>query len=208
MYECEVCEETFDSKKGRDSHRGLVHDLSPLEKFHLNVTKQSSDECWEWEGSYFTNEGEETYGRFIYRGEKYLAHRFIFQEENDLDLEYSESNRELVCHTCDNTRCVNPNHLYLGTPQDNMDDASNRGNLTTGEDNPASKVTKNIVRQLRAIYDQLGLSHRTLAEYYNISRGTIGQLLREETWTNATVPDSFCLEDHEPSNTILQEHTA
>ena len=73
--------------------------------------------CWEYQG-FLTEKG---YGRLVFEKQRYYAHRlsYILSKGPMGDL--------LVLHNCDNPRCCNPDHLRLGTHQDNMDDVVTRG---------------------------------------------------------------------------------
>lgn len=79
------------------------------------------DSCWEWIGAISTT------GCGVFRTKK--AHRVVAYWEGILDHLDSEL---LVCHHCDNPRCVRPDHLYAGTHQDNMDDMMRRGRWRNG----------------------------------------------------------------------------
>jgi hypothetical protein len=83
-----------------------------------NFSKVMQNGCWEWK-NYCNKDG---YGRVRYNGKKHLAHRVsyeIFKKPFNKSL--------LVCHTCDNPSCINPEHLFLGTHQDNVSDCKNKG---------------------------------------------------------------------------------
>ena len=92
------------------------------------------DACWRWTGA-FNNRG---YGRIsISREGTKLAHRVAFCLANGVE---PRGIQELcVCHSCDNPGCVNPSHLWLGTPADNTRDKMAKGRFTNGRPRAACK---------------------------------------------------------------------
>lgn len=83
--------------------------------FLKNVEK--TDSCWIWKGG----KDSKGYGLFSYRSRVMAAHRYSYSRNKErLRAGY------LVCHSCDNPSCVNPDHLYLGTHKDNMKDVKER----------------------------------------------------------------------------------
>jgi len=75
-------------------------------------------QCWEWQKG-LTEKG---YGNCAIDGHPHKAHRLSFKEFNGEIPDYS-----LVCHTCDNRKCINPTHLFLGSHADNMRDMIAKG---------------------------------------------------------------------------------
>ena len=87
------------------------------------INKNNPNGCWEWTG--LVHKG---YGRIKIGGESsdkrkmVLVHRVMFELfKGDIPNNY------LICHTCDNRKCVNPDHLFCGTSSDNMQDCINKG---------------------------------------------------------------------------------
>ena len=87
------------------------------DKYWDRVVK--ADDCWQWTGA----RDKQGYGRLSPAVGVFLrAHRFSWELHNGPVPEGL-----LVCHRCDNPECTNPNHLFLGSPQDNMDDKVRKG---------------------------------------------------------------------------------
>ena len=128
-------------------------------------------ECWEYTGTINLN----GYGQFHHRGKLIRAHRAMYEIVNgEIPAEL------LVCHTCDNRKCVNPSHLYAGTHADNYNDARSRGrlNLPHSENHHASKLNARDVSEIRSS----NLSQRKLAKIYGVSHTTIGEIRRGLIW--------------------------
>jgi hypothetical protein len=113
-------------------------------RFYQKVKIGKADECWEWQGAIVQN----GYGQIGNNGSKaYYAHRISYELHKGPIPEGM-----FVCHSCDNKRCVNPNHLWVGTASDNMRDAVSKGLIRPrrGENSPRAKLTDSIVAQLRS----------------------------------------------------------
>lgn len=94
---------------------------SDVQRFNAKV--QKSDGCWTWSGAVKCK--ERPYGQFSVGKRKVKAHRAAWMLANG-----PIPSALHVLHRCDNPRCVNPSHLFLGTHQDNMADMNEKGRRT------------------------------------------------------------------------------
>lgn len=87
---------------------------------------------------------------------------------------------EIACHQCDNPICINPDHLEVGSHQDNMNEMKERKRAATGEKNSMTSLTWDEVREIRAV--SLDVKHSVLATKYKVSPQTIARIRKGETW--------------------------
>lgn len=89
-----------------------------------------------------------------------------------------------VCHKCDNPPCCNVDHLFLGSPADNMWDKVNKGraNAARGEGHCKTPLTENDVRLIRDLYSTGGYSTRQLGERFGISGVNIWKIVKRKSW--------------------------
>lgn len=138
------------------------------QKFDSLFTK--TDGCWPWNG---TTDGY-GYGVIDYAGKRYRAHVLALEFDGRPVLPGM-----LGCHHCDNPPCVNPAHLYPGTPQQNSDDAVSRRRLAVGERNFNAKLSEADVLEIREIS---GLTYTEIAGLYGVSRPTVARAITGKCW--------------------------
>jgi len=136
----------------------------------------SKDECWIWE-SHLNSNG---YGRYPVNSQILLAHRVSYQYF------FGEIPKGMnVCHSCDNRKCINPHHLWLGTQSENLKDAAAKNRMyrpnTNAHRNGNTKLTWSKVNEIRNMY-QRGLRKKEIAQLFVISPSSVGDIIAERTW--------------------------
>jgi hypothetical protein len=157
---------------------------------------QKSDGCWLWTGA---RSGE--YGSVYVGGGTQHAHRAAYE------LTYGRVAAGVeVCHTCDTPLCVRPDHLFLGTHSENMQDMVSKGRhvaqaqrealprgdqhytrrkphlVRRGEQAPTVKVTAGLVTEIRSRYQAGGITQRALAAEYGVALSTICRIVKRDSW--------------------------
>lgn len=90
-----------------------------------------------------------------------------------------------VMHSCDNPRCVNPNHLSLGTISDNHRDMVSKSRNARGEMIGSSKINAKIASKIRREYKKGGIPQRDIASRFGISKAMVSNIVNGKNW-NAT----------------------
>ena len=149
--------------------RGLLKGW-PLEKrFWIRVDKQDG-KCWVWKGSC----DKFGYGWIAYaKHHTTRAHRVSWELHNG-----PIPIGNWVLHKCDNTSCVNPHHLYLGTPKENAQDRMRKNRSPVGEQHPNSKLYREAIFDIRKSPE----STSVLARKWGVNRATISRIRNKISW--------------------------
>jgi hypothetical protein len=147
------------------------------QKFWEHVDKTIPTACWIWKGGY-SGSG---YGSLALDGRNGLrAHRVAWELTNG-DIPTGLC----VLHRCDNKKCVNPAHLFLGTFDDNNKDRAAKGRSgATGchfEAHPMAKLNWIMVKQIRELRE-LGFTMASLAQNYGVTPSTIYYIVHNKIW--------------------------
>ena len=144
----------------------------PLAQRLKKYVVPSKTGCWEWSGA--LNDG---YGVTKINGKKVSVHRATYE------LFVGPIPDGLHClHKCDNPCCCNPDHLFLGTNRDNVNDMLAKGRQH-------SKLTRDEVIAIKQIYKRGGTTKKKLAEMFGVTYYTVIDILDGTTWKHVTEGD-------------------
>lgn len=168
MKDCSFCGSTFEL-----AHNGQLFCCNEC-RFWSKVEKDSESGCWLWLGT----KPAFGHGQFRHNGKAIYAHRYAWELKHG-----SLSDDICILHKCDVPACVNPDHLFTGTREDNLTDMRQKGRGSSpprhlGAKHPQAKLTEDDVREIRS-------SHETplaLAVRYGIARRTIYNVLNGRIW--------------------------
>lgn len=172
-----------------EAHKALLitHELKRLHpdayRFLEKINPSSENDCWEWDAA----NCRKGYGRVKWMGRFEGAHRasyMLFVGEIPDEI--------LVCHKCDNPKCVNPSHLFLGTYSDNMKDCFNKGRLKTpdtsrfkkGHTSTNSVLTNNQVKEIKALISERKLSLIEISRRLGVKYQTVRDINAGRSYIN------------------------
>lgn len=159
---------------------GTLTILTDVDRFWGKVRKDPNG-CWTWT----TQAPNHRYGSARWGGKSWMAHRLSWAIHRGPIPDGME-----VCHDCpggDNSFCVNPDHLFLGTHDDNMKDMARKGRwrphgLSGTGMGRAAKLTEAQAIEALAAYRAGGVTQREIAGWYGVEQTTISFLTRRVTW--------------------------
>lgn len=145
---------------------------TPKERFLAKIKKTNT--CWFWVGA----KNPQGYGDFWVDNKYWRSHRysyFIYKGTIPKDM--------CVLHECDNPSCVNPDHLWLGSYQDNALDMVKKGRHvdSNGGNNGRAKLKKEDVLWIRSAYSN-NVSVPKIAKIFNVWETTIYDIVNNKTW--------------------------
>jgi hypothetical protein len=145
-----------------------------IKRFWSKVGPINPDtQCMLWEATLSGN----GYGGFMINKKFLPAHRVAWM------LSYGNIPEGfLVCHRCDTPICCNPEHLFLGTPADNMTDRNNKGRNAKGVKHGSSSLVDEQVLEIRRLYSSGTHTQQQLAIMYEVSQVQISHIVLRKQW--------------------------
>lgn len=149
--------------------KGIINNLPENIKNKLISSIKTSDTgCWIWQKAL-----TRSYGKMKYKGKMCHSHRVSYEV-----FKGEISNNLLVCHSCDNPSCINPDHLFLGNYSDNMQDMVNKNRSKRF----GPRKTREEVIEIRNLYPKYTLEK--LSELFKSDVSTIINIVKRKTYVN------------------------
>lgn len=164
---------------------------STPDDFWARVRVGAPNECWEWQGA-LTSSG---YGSLSWHGQHVQAHRLAFALSGGaiaLPTQFrapgrAKTYRRFVLHRCDNRKCCNPAHLFLGSMRANQLDAYKKGRKVQPRSTHVNaKLSPEDVRSLRAAYATGQARQVDLAAKFGVSQRVVSLVVRNESYKDVT----------------------
>ena len=135
-------------------------------------------DCINWSKSL----GHNGYGITTRNNKTYRAHRLVYCDYHNID--HSDIKGMVVRHTCDNRKCINPEHLVIGTHQDNMDDMKKRNRTAKGEAHGRAKLSEVDIKTIRDRYIRGSKVHGLLAiaKDFGVAFQTVSKIVNRHRW--------------------------
>lgn len=164
---CDTCNDAILEAQGDAGLSKAVKDESVVARFWAQVER--GPECWLWTG---TDAGK-GYGSFGFQKNSIRAHRFSYALHKGLP------GKLCVCHECDNRKCVNPDHLFLGSIAENTADRDQKHRVQWGARHYRTKLTPDQIRAIR----ESQLTTTILADRYGVHTSHISRIRNGQTWS-------------------------
>jgi len=153
-------------------------DLELLKAKLLSRIEVRENGCWEWMGARISSSHD--HGYIWWKGDLYITSRVSWMVHRG-----PIPDGMFVCHHCDNPPCVNPEHLFLGTPQDNTNDMIRKGRqvIVVGE-NGRNVLTEEQVWEIDRLLRETNMTPGQIAKQFKVSSRAIRSIRNGECWSH------------------------
>jgi len=161
-----------------DMNQALRDRGRPLEeRLYARIEPDLNSGCWLWSGPTVTG----GYGNIGAERRYMLTHRVSWELHCG-----PIPDGAFVCHKCDTPACVNPDHLFLGTPAENNADRDEKGRHRTlrGDANGRAKLAPETIRNIRSEYLAGGVSQQALGDRYGVTQSMVSKIILRQNWSD------------------------
>lgn len=151
-------------------------------RFWAKCKVGGANQCWEWTASTRDNRSGQPYGHFRIDGKSYRANRVAHEMCN------GEIPKNMVArHKCDNTLCVNPNHLIIGTYKQNNKDMydRNRDRNRFCENHPNAKLRNEDIPKILEMRKN-GMTYQSISDIFVIGLSSILSICKGKNWNKVS----------------------
>ena len=154
--------------------------IQVTKRFLEKVEYDTNVGCWWWSGKPDKN----GYGRLKYNNKMHKAHRLSYELHKGII-----PNGLLVRHICHNPSCVNPEHLCIGTAQDNSNDMTRANRQAKGSSNGRSKLVESDIPLIKGMLSKK-ISQEKIADIFNINRVQVSSIKLGKTWKHTPINEN------------------
>lgn len=157
------------------NNKGQFIKIKPEQRFWDKVEKTKN--CWNWIGKIRSTDG---YGVLSIDSKERRSHRLSWEMMNGKIPE-----GHVICHSCDNPKCVRPSHLFLGTQAENLTDMRNKGRNRfsfKGSKHPHAKFSEREINVIRGIYLTQNITQSEIARRFNTSQQSINRIINRKRY--------------------------
>lgn len=147
----------------------------PIQRLLTKVKVDPESSCWLWLGALKPN----GYPDFWFNGDTGTGHRAAMILLKNID-----PGENFVCHRCDIKKCINPEHLFIGTAKENQTDMTIKGRGRFGSRAGSAKLTDQLVIKIRKLYSARRFTQYELASMFGVSQHAICSVVRGRTWAH------------------------
>jgi hypothetical protein len=176
----QASQETDPARMSKHRRYNLRKQGIPIPKFNPGLKPQDfwslvvkTESCWIWVGQ----RNRDGYGQYNNNG-CHMAHRWAWSDSGGEPL-----GDRILMHKCDNPPCVNPDHLFPGTHQDNQQDKINKNRQARGETSGSSRLTAAQVLEMRKRRAE-GWQYKQIAVAFGVCKDTAQKAVRGINWSH------------------------
>jgi hypothetical protein len=137
----------------------------------MKSIEKNENGCWIWKRA-----NNQKYGVMYFKRKQTYSHRVSYEI-----FKKKCPGKFYVCHHCDTPLCCNPDHLFLATNKENMEDARKKGRMMCGERQPIGKLTKEKVIEIRKLLAK-GISQSKIAKQFGIAQTGVSGINIRRYW--------------------------